>query len=198
MDSKKNILVLLDVNGLLCRKIQNNDLEGKNLANKKIIDAIKCNNQYHIIIRHNIRNFLTKLSETYTVGIYSSTNFININIIMNTISKDWKNWITFTADRNYTALDPDYGVDEDIHSHDTVKMLSMIWQHPIFNANRKWNQSNTLLIDHEVKKLRFNNAENILIVEEYTLEDHFNGVDHINELMAQIENKLAELSIHST
>ena len=179
-----SFLVLLDINGLLCSKIDKNHKLFENLL------TVECNSNYSVLLRPNAGEFLTELSQHYTVGIYSSTTYVNITKILTAISRDWKSYVSIIADRSCTVLNPDFQNVPKIKSYDTVKLLTRIWEHPIHNCDRKWNKNNTLLIDHEEEKLRFNDPRNILIVEEFTISSETN----ITDLLPQIENKLAELA----
>src|SRR5665647_1747421 len=104
-------LVLLDVNGLLCFKDDT----------KSMSESIKCDPKYHIVLRPGIFDFLKVLSQEFTVGIFSSTTFGNLEKILKAIDPSWKRWIAVVADRTVTSLDPEFGSNEKITSYDTVK-----------------------------------------------------------------------------
>ena len=188
MDTK-NKLILFDVNGLLALKVT---------ATDKIPEAKKCNVNYSTVARHGVYDMLTVLSEKYVLGIYSSTTYPNISIMLQSIfrnselcSSKWNSIFTIISDRNNTCLDPEYGINKEIKSYDTIKDLKRIWEHPIFNKDRKWNDTNTLLIDHDKNKLRFNNKKNILVVDEYLISDYKSKLDNTSELIKAIEEKMA-------
>lgn len=143
-------LVLLDINGILGVKT---DTKPENQ------EYISCRS-YYFIIRPNIREFLTKLREFATVGIFSSTNYTNVAAILSVIDPEFKKTFTPLMDRSMTAFDPNTkGVE-------TVKNLDIFWSNPVHNSNRKWNSGNTLLIDDDYSKVRFNDEKNILVVNE--------------------------------
>lgn len=149
-------LILLDVNGVLCFKD----------ATKSINASVKCKN-YHVVMRPNVLDFLKKLSQQFTVGIFSSTTYVNLEKILNLVDLNWKRYIHIVADRGTTTLDPDFGHNDKISNYDTVKNLSQFWNHPIHNKDRKWNKGNTVLVDHDPMKVRFNDPLNIIMIDEF-------------------------------
>lgn len=189
-------LILFDVNGILCTKISdwhlnsngdmkinsNEDLDGS-------LKVVRISPHYAIVVRPGIRDYLVSLATQYTIGIYSSTTYANVSKILQAIFTAEQPF-TIIADRSVTKLDPRYGIDPSIKSFDTVKTLDRIWEHPIFNAQRQWNASNTLLIDHDRHKIDLNAPENILVVPEFTLDTFQNQTNSIAELEAAISAKL--------
>ena len=176
-------LLLFDVNGFLCIKVKS-DVQG----------SIKCSQSYNIIIRPGIVEFLKKVSLRYTIGIFSSTTFNNIQTILECLHPNYKEFISVIADRLVTSLDPDFNPnfnnDPYIKSFDTVKRLDRFLEHPLLNKDRIWNVSNVLIIDHEKTKLRFNPEKNILIVKEFTYDDYINNtVDDLSLLIEKIDDK---------
>lgn len=160
MDEK---LILFDVNGILCCKV----VFGK---------SEKINSEYGVIIRPRMRDMIMRLSLKYKVGIYSSTMNKNIEkIIMLMFGRD--NPFIIIADRKYTKLDPRYEKDIKVKSFDTIKVLENIWENPVLNINRKWNATNTLLIDHDYNKIRWNDEKNILLVQEFKNKDSYDDID---------------------
>ena len=154
------MLVLLDVNGILTRKVPKG---GSSITTTT----------YDFVPREGVNEFIRDLSSVCTVGIYSSTTYKNIKILLDALNIA----IPIIMDRNCTLLDPDYAISTyditstrnvSIKATDTVKNLERLWSHPFLNADRKWNSSNTLLVEHDPVKTRFNDDKNVLIVQEYT------------------------------
>jgi hypothetical protein len=173
-------LLLFDVNGFLCIKV-NSNIEG----------SIRCSKSYNIIIRPGIVEFLRKLSTRYTIGIFSSTTFNNIQTILECLTIHYREFISIIADRSVTSLDPGYNNNNSsIKSFDTVKRLDRFLEHPILNKDRIWNSSNVLIIDHERLKLRFNSEKNILLVKEFIYDDYINNtVEDLSSLIERINDK---------
>lgn len=176
-------LILLDVNGLLCLKIKPND--PRYITTEKLSFPP----YYDVIARPGIKELLAKLAEKYTLGIYSSTTYKNINEILGLLYGKDKRPFLFIADRELTKNDPDYGTDPTINEYDTIKVLSQIWENPTRNYKRIWNSSNTLLIDHELKKLRFNAEQNILIVDEFNPQTE--SPADLEKLIQMIDEKIS-------
>jgi len=107
------------------------------------------------------------LNQQFTVGIFSSTTYVNLEKILNFVDLKWKRYIHIVADRSTAALDPDFGINDKITNYVTVKNLSQFWSHPVHNKDRKWNQGNTLLVEHDPMKVRFNDPSNIMIIDEF-------------------------------
>ena len=156
-------LLLFDINGVLGSK-----------------DKRKAS---HFVFRPAILDILTTLADQYTIGIYSSTTTLNVEKILAMISPTWRNLFLVVADRTVTSLDPDYGIDPIVKSYDTVKKLSNFWEHPVLNPKRQWHSKNTLLIEHDPKKCRFNDPSNVLIIPEYHSKaiEPFDFIGVINE-----------------
>jgi len=157
--SKDKYLVILDASGILYNKYQEKP--------KNCVDFLQRNN-YVIVFRPGILEFITNLMTDYTVAIFSSTTYYNLKpcleaMLTPTLNKQ----ILFVADRRNVKLDPDYKVDPEIEIHDTVKNLTDIWSHPYYNSKRIWNNHNTILVEHDERKTRFNPSENILIIPEW-------------------------------
>jgi hypothetical protein len=109
-----------------------------------------------------------RLLAKYQVGIFSSTSRHNLLPILECIfGKNILKQLLFIWDRSRTRFDPDYQYSEETEDHLTVKMLTDFWENPIFNVDRIWDRTNTLCLDHELTKLRFNPMENILLCQEW-------------------------------
>lgn len=161
---RRNQLVILDMNGLLCMKVPNDS--NYKLSNPSI-KIIKIKN-YVLYIRPGIHGFMDRLLKNYKVAIFSSTTRKNLILSLGAIlgNRTMKR-INFIWDRSRARHDPDYGKNPLIKSHQTVKILKDVWDNPIVNPWRIWNQTNTICIDNEITKLRFNKPDNIIISPEW-------------------------------
>ena len=157
-------IVILDMNGLLCKKVLKNS---KYSPSDRKIKSVNIKN-YKLYIRPGVQDFINRLLKSYKVAIFSSTTNKNLFCVLDIVlgPKIMKR-LTFIWDRSRTRHDPDYGKDSSIKSHQTVKILKDVWKNPIINPRRIWNQTNTICIDHEFSKLRFNQRENIIIIPEW-------------------------------
>jgi len=153
-------LLILDLNGVLCRKTKTDQLSNDNV--------IKLSN-YNVVLRPGLYEFLNVCYQKYDVGFYTSTKRQNAVTILNGIlTKFQQNETVCRLYREFTQLDPDYLIDPDTEKHDTIKLLSVIFNHPLINESRKYNYSNTIICDDSLTKLRFNNLENVIIIPTYT------------------------------
>lgn len=176
-------LVLLDVNGVLGVKIPNNETNNTNNSYKtNNIDNIDNNSiielkSYNFLLRHDMDKLYRELTSKYDVGIYSSTSYPNLARILSNYK------FPFIADRSHTFYDPDSS------SFETIKDLRNILDNPVFNPDRKWSYTNTVIVDNDYNKLRFNDSKNTLIVEEYALDNRYDCqilLDLIDEKISQL------------
>jgi hypothetical protein len=168
--SVKHSLVLFELNGLLCKKIVNKDKKP------------------YYIPQKGLREFLSSFGDEYVLGIFSSSSRKNIKKALFFIDPDKK--IKIIIDRKYLSLDPEYKIKENIKQYDTVKNLSVIWSNPLYNSDRKWDKTNTILVDHSPLNVRFNISENIILTEEFKTES---GIS-LTDLRDLIINKLSNLN----
>lgn len=173
------MLLILDINGLLCRKVQKDHPEA-NLVRPG----------YGVILRPGYKEFLEQCYAQYDVAFFSSTTKRNAEVILKAfLSTEQFKQTKFIWYRDRTSLDPDWHADqiesdnswndttwqkEEIKTHSTIKLLQNVWNNPMINAQRKYNTSNTLICDDSAMKLRYNPQKNCLIVPafaEETLKD---------------------------
>jgi hypothetical protein len=136
-------------------------------------------------MRPGYKEFLEFCFENYNVGFFSSTNKWNVDAILKKLltSKRRKE-IIFTWYRDRTHFDDENG------EYATIKKLQDVFDNPVVNYNRKYNSTNTILIDDSKLKTRFNDPKNIIICEEFT----GNGDDiGLFELMKIIPERFVEL-----
>ena len=154
-------LIILDINGLLCHKERLPQSE---------IDAMPDSDEYlkrriYIVRKHtDVDKFLEWCFDNYHVAFWSSTTSYNAKPIIDQLlnTSDIPKRAKFIWYRDRTRLDPDYGVNNDIKEHDTVKTLSDVWSHPYVNQYRLYSNTNTLLVDDSARKTRFNHPDNVV------------------------------------
>nr|QBK91168.1 MAG: ctd-like (NLI interacting factor-like) phosphatase [Pithovirus LCPAC202] len=179
------------MNGLLCMKVHNKS--NYNSGNSKI-ETVKIKN-YVLYIRPGIKDFMNRLLKNYKVAIFSSTTQKNLILSLNLIlSNPIIKRLDFIWDRSRTRHDPDYGTDPLIKSHQTIKMLKDVWDNPIINPWKFWNQTNTICIDHDYLKLRFNKLENIIITKEWDAKPSEDESQKLPELEKTIKLKFDQLT----
>lgn len=183
-------LLILDVNGLICRKEKKNDDSMVDETTQVYIDF----DFYKVYRRVGVDNFLIALFDKYRVGFWTSTTERNAGKIIDwIIPKSVKDQLHFIWFRDRTRLDPDYGVTDGIEHYDTVKTLTDIWQNPHINYKRTYNERNTLLVDDSVKKTRFNSEHNVLIVEPFGAAEV--ATEWIDEALLKISTKFQLMDI---
>ena len=172
-------LLLLDINGLLCCKVP------KGQKNKKYNkDDILKLNSYKVIIRPHCREFLEYCYSKFTIGFFTSTCEWNVKAILNKLLTPEQHKATALMwFRDRTRFDPISSADE--MSFETIKMLEDIFQNPMANEKRLYNDQNTLLIDDSETKTRFNDPANIIICKAFTGEEDDRGLFDLMEIIPQ-------------
>jgi TFIIF-interacting CTD phosphatase-like protein len=146
-------LILLDLNGVLCRKIASGPVPENALQLQS----------YAVEPRPGVKEFLEFCYSHYTVGFFSSTTFRNADPILKKILTPEQYQLSkIKWFRDRTRFDPD------TKDHTTIKVLKDLFDNPIANSERIWSESNTLLIDDSIEKTRFNSPKNVLLVKTYS------------------------------
>jgi hypothetical protein len=165
-------LLILDLNGVLCLKV-NKDVQNNITENKKNVS------DYHdVILRPFLKEFFEFIFLNYEVAIFSSTSFFNADKILKIILQEIGDIsdgfricdFRFKWFRDRTHLDPDYidgNEEKPLKRHSTIKKLEDVYNFPYFN--RLYTEQNTILCDDSQMKNRFNQRRNVIIV------DKFNG-----------------------
>lgn len=180
-------LLILDISGLLCCKVPKEFVVDDSL---EFIDL----EHYKVIFRPNIKVFLNKCYEKYSVAYFSSTTHKNAIVILDKLlTKEQREKTVFFWFRDKTHLDPDFEKDPNIKDYDTIKLLSDVYDNPLFN--RTYNSKNTVLCDDSHTKNRFNNPSNLIIVTPY---DGSNKDNTLDELIKVIESKFINLTYRPT
>lgn len=154
-------LLILDINGILCKKVPKQPQDKDIDLNYEHIDLP----YYNVYLRKGVRKFLNWCYQQYTVAFWSSTTHKNAEIIINHILTVVQREKThFFWYRDHTQLDPDYGKDPNVIESDTIKLLSRVVSHPSINLCRRYSYNNILLLDDTMMKTRFNFKKNILTI----------------------------------
>jgi hypothetical protein len=163
-----NRLLVLDINGVLCCKMPKNSIISEQLELLEL-------KRYTVIMRPGYREFLDFCYDNFTVAFFSSTTYSNANAILDKLlSSEQKSRTAFRWVRGRTHFDPDYLNDSQTTFHDTIKKLSDIFDNPIINDKRKYNESNTILCDDSEVKTRFNEKKNIIIFKPFEGDENDN------------------------
>lgn len=168
-------LLLLDIKGVLCQEV----------TEKPNQPYIKLKN-YYIILRPGLTEFLKYCYDHYTVGFFTSTTKKNANLILDRIlTQEQFKLVHINWSRSRTRYEP-----TEKHGYKTIKVLKDLFDNPEYNHNRNWSESNVILVDDSIDKVRFNKPENILIAPSFdpTKQDTV-----LVDLMEQITAKFAKL-----
>ena len=164
-DSKRHLLIL-DMNGLLCRKIYKPDYDEDNPVSDQY-ETLELD-KFYVYIRPDIKPFLEKCFELADVAFWSSTTYYNAkHIIDHILTKSQQSNAVFKWYRDRTKLDPSYGTDPNIKESDTIKDLNDVWNSPVINGNRIYNSSNTIICDDDSQKVRLNNEDNVIVIDTF-------------------------------
>lgn len=178
-------LLILDINGVLCHNVNK---EGREpiFEGSEIIETPR----YLSVVRPGCYNFLDHCYQNYNVGFFSSTTYSNAGPILDAIlNQDQKKATIFRWFRDRTRLDPDYG-KEGITHFDTVKIIQDVLDCPIVNPRRIYNIKRTLIVDDDLKKLRFNCKENNVLMKKYQGEKDDNELIELAGLIDQLFESL--------
>lgn len=187
---KKKLLVL-DLNGVLCRKVS-----------RELEEAELFIGGSSYAFRPHCREFVTECLRRYEVAVYSSTTErVASRILERLFTDEERARLLFVWYRDRTSLDPDYLMPrfdyspswrrmkrERIFPHSTVKYLSTIFDSPDVNEARRWNLRNVVICDDSIMKMRYNAKKNCIIVKEYTCQDN-----ELLTLMDRIEERFSQL-----
>jgi len=163
-------LLLLDITGLICRKVPH-DQAGPNALRLK---------HYSVEPRPGYQEFLQTCYERYSVGFFSSTTATNANPILNLLLTEEQRAATILfwfRDRTHYA--PGQG-------HETVKVLKDLFENPIANQEREWNEHNTLIVDDSIEKMLRNPSNNYLIIKSYEGDPNDS---ELSELLVRIQTR---------
>jgi len=153
---KEKRLLLLDLNGTMIYRTE------YPLRNAKPSLFVRSKYTY---VRIGSPKFVQKMSQYFTVGVYSSVMSHNIEASLNAILPNWKRFISVVYDRNYNKKDPD-----PVKEWDTVRDMTKIWK-----PSSQFNSKNTILVDNESRKVQ-DCPENAIIVSQYEAADVENQV----------------------
>ena len=152
-----NKLLILDINGLLCKRID------KDVVYDSKLKCVKLPG-YNVILRPHYKEFLQHCYHYYHVAIFTSGSKRNTKVILDALlTKEQLKNTQFIWCRDRNRLDPDFNTDIFTTSFDTIKYLQDVYDNPIINEHRIYNDTNTLLLDDSHRKCRFNNPNNFMI-----------------------------------
>lgn len=182
-----NKLLVLDINGLLCKRIDKETLYDHKLKCIKL-------HSYNVILRPYYKEFLHHCYANYHVAIFTSGKQSNTKIILNALlTKEQINNTVFVWCRDRNRLDPDFNTDIFTTNFDTIKCLQDIYDNPIVNEYRIYNASNTLLLDDSYRKCRYNNPNNFLICNSFTGSTEDDYLQHLIHLL--LDHPITTLNI---
>ena len=177
-------LIVLDINGLLVYKSFTKNNQNTSLNTIKL-------NSYNVDIRPHYKEFLEFCYTYATVGFLSSTNKMNVDkILKHILTTEQKKNTLFVWSRDRTHFDNTNDNTNCNNSIETIKKLSDVWDNPVVNEYRTFNDTNTLIIDDSAIKLRFNDAKNVLICSTFDNSKPNSKPDtHLIDLVDMIKEK---------
>ena len=176
----KKRLLILDINGIICFKSSNKDSKEYRKGDEESLKLPS----YKIFKFNGIEDFIQWCLDNYDVAIWSSTTHRNASEMLKLCNIDISKF-KFVWYRDRTELDPEYKINKDITRYNTVKNLERIWSNPI-NVYRQYSSKNTLIIDDDHMKVRFNDKDNVFIVNNFydlkreDIVDRFNNLEFKN------------------
>lgn len=179
----KRPLLVLDINGLFGIKSK--------VAPAKDSNSNHINLGYqYFYFRSGALDFVNDMAEQYDLAIFSSTTFPNIRKILEHLNCFKKFKFVFARDR--CELDVEDMTLQNVSGYDTVKKLTAIWRSPEQNATLQYSSKNTLICDDEVKKVRFNDPSNYLIIKGFEVGEQEGYFDELTTLINLRFEELAD------
>jgi hypothetical protein len=168
-------LLILDINGILCRKLA---------LNAEVKGSCYTLRSYKIQARPKVREFLLECLSRYDVGIYTSTTANNADSILKSIlGPKIVDRFKFVWYRPQTDPDPD-----DTSGYDTIKTIKKVLDDSTINKDGFYGLTRTLIVDDSITKVRFNDIDNVLVLPSYDGSD-----DDIMTVLDGIDDKFKVL-----
>lgn len=142
----KKPLLLIDLNGTVIFRTE------EQIPGAKYTAAFRGKFYY---ARPDIISFLREMSKHYVVGIYSSVMRHNITTFLMAMDPNWKSYITYIYDRDFTKPDPNGE-----NKWDTIRDMDKIW------TISRHSELDTVLLDNEPRKVQ-EVVDNAIIVPEF-------------------------------
>ena len=147
------------------------------------------------VARPNTKRFLKYCIDTFTVVIWSSARPENVNHMCDAIlTPDLRKRVTAIWGRDKFGLSAqDFSLRVQCY-----KRLTKLWSdkqvaqsHPAYHLGRRWDQTNTVLVDDSLEKGR-SEPYNLIEIPEF-----FGNVQETGEILPQVHDYLNHLSMHS-
>lgn len=188
-------LVILDINGvLLCRHYTR--VNGRGRKNAKCYSPTPNSTPYEhlhtdefeIYLRPGMRDFLDKLFKTFRVAIWTSMQSATVESFIDQIVDRSRLEFLWCRDRCLWPEVPE--------GHMTLKPLEMVWRNPVINDKYAWNETNVLIVDNDLTKMRYNPSGNVVLIRSFSLKTP--GLETDLDQMHQIlKDRFDELSLTS-
>lgn len=190
---KKKKLLILDINGVFCRKLAPNIVFKLVKAFKKGEYPNYCikvpKSKIGIEFRPGYKDFFETLRYKYHIAIFSSSTFWNCTSVLDVLPEmQWE----FLWYRDHTHRDPDIGTTG-VDGYATIKKLDDVYDNPVINEKGEWSEHNTVIVDDSPAKMRFNNPNNVIIVRSFIDSQETADDRVLSDLLALIEGKFAAI-----
>ena len=167
-------LIILDVNGLLCKKLLKTDSECDKILKYYGSHETLELERFFVFIRPHVREFITKCYSYGTVGFWSSTKRVNAEpILKHILTKSQYEKSLFRWYRDKTKSDPETS------EFATVKIIQDLFDsegHP-----KCYGFNNTVICDDESSKLRHNPENNSIVFRSFDPCDNTKEDDNTKE-----------------
>lgn len=185
-------LVILDINGVCGFKMAKKDPRIQEMLDSEYKRS-ECSS-YFFFARPGMTEFIEQLLDDYHVAFYSSTTWRNVDSMLKAfVSKRLRKRMNFIWCRDRCEFDPDIG--SDAKGHATIKSLRNVFACTMTNRYVKSTKSlyfgyhNTIIIDDDIEKLRFEPPDNVIIWESSSLDDEVEFYEEkLQEIVDRIDN----------
>jgi TFIIF-interacting CTD phosphatase-like protein len=171
------------------------------------LEILKLDRGHYFVVRPGCREFLRDCFSKYSVGFFTSMKKTTAQpILYQLLTPDQYESTAFFYYRDRCRHDPD------ITKGSTIKMLVDIFDNPIFNRHRLYNENNTIICDDSIDKTRFNKPNNVVIVPRFrwrnpdaylkiighTIQDQINRLSLNREIPEAIKTNQDDVVTHTS
>ena len=159
--AERNILVIIDLNGLIYSRLwmRNPDCEKDEV--KKLIPHSETIGAFHIWKRPHADDFINWLLDNYRVAVWSSATGTNVKLMTSHLFGKRENELLFKFDQANCVPS---GVHKDGNRPIFTKPLNVVW-----TMYKTYGPENTILIDDSPEKTMDNPEHTVLNVQTWTI-----------------------------
>lgn len=161
--AERNILVVIDLNGLVVSRLWKGNPECENDEVKKLIPYSEAIGAFYIWKRPNASDFINWLLDNYRVAVWSSATGVNVKLMVAHLFGERENELLFVFDQSRCVA---RGVHKDGDRPVYTKPLDVVW-----TTYKTYGPENTIIIDDSPEKTMSNPKHTVLTIKTWTIFD---------------------------